>query len=488
MINYWLTYWLASVRTLQYQIVIEAGHPLCVHRGGWLLYSLGFRSGNKSLRCNGNIATKQVTRRWCARFNLSVILNHLRENAPISRAVLAEMTGLNKTTVSSLVSELIERQFVHEIGLESTHSGRSAGRLGMLLTLNPAAGCIVSAEIGVDFISVICTNFAPEVIWQHEETIDPEKGQGEIIQRTLALLNLAVAAGMKYCHTLLGIAVGVPGLVDLKSGTLLFAPNLKWRDTPLHDLLQDSFDAPLVVANEASMAALGEHYFGAARGYDEVLYISAGVGLGGGIVNHGRVYNGVSGFGGEFGHMTMVSGGELCNCGNRGCWETLVSQRALYRYVQEEIQQGYSSLLPHARRRVSKPPDCRYDRQCSRGRGCCGFARFEPSGGLSGHRDCLPGQRPQSRAGCLWRHPFPRPANTCCASSMEEMERRALRLEPRGNSRGPGSPRDPVPALWVAWPLSIRVYWLSRSAWVRQPIGSIPRWLITHPLVCNKRR
>ncbi len=278
--------------------------------------------------------------------NLSVILNHLRENAPLSRAFLAEMTGLNKTTVSSLVSELIKRQFVHEIGLESTHLGRSAGRLGMLLTLNPAAGCIVSAEIGVDFISVICTNFAPEVIWQQEETIEPEKGQDEIINRTLALLNLAVSTGLKQCNALLGIAIGVPGLVDLKSGTLLFAPNLKWRDTPLHDLLQHYFDAPLVVANEASLASLGEHYFGAARGYEEVLYISAGVGLGGGIVNHGRVYNGVSGFGGEFGHMTMDPQGELCNCGNRGCWETQVSQRALYRYVKEAIQQGFPSLLP----------------------------------------------------------------------------------------------------------------------------------------------
>lgn len=278
--------------------------------------------------------------------NLSVILNHLRENAPLSRASLAEMTGLNKTTVSSLVSELIERQFVHEIGLESARLGRSAGRLGMLLTLNPAAGCIVSAEIGVDFISVICTNFAPEVIWQQEESIEPEKGQDEIIAHTLALLNLAVSAGLKQCNALLGIAIGVPGLVDLKSGTLLFAPNLKWRDIPLHDLLQRYFDAPVVIANEASLASLGEHYFGAARGYEEVLYISAGVGLGGGIVNHGRVYNGVSGFGGEFGHMTMDPQGELCNCGNRGCWETQVSQRALYRYVKEAIQQGSPSLLP----------------------------------------------------------------------------------------------------------------------------------------------
>ena len=278
--------------------------------------------------------------------NLSVILNYLRENAPVSRAVLAEMTGLNKTTVSSLVTELIEHHFVREIGLENARTGRSAGRLGMLLMLNPAAGCIVSAEIGVDFISVICTNFAPAMIWQQVECIEPDKGQDEIIQRTLALLNLAVAAGMKSCNTLLGIAIGVPGLVDMKSGTLLFAPNLKWRDTPLHDLLSDHFDAPLVVANEASMAALGEHYFGAARGHNEVLYISVGVGLGGGIVNHGRVYNGVSGFGGEFGHMTMDPDGELCNCGNRGCWETLVSQRALFRYVTEEIQHGYSSLLP----------------------------------------------------------------------------------------------------------------------------------------------
>jgi predicted ArsR family transcriptional regulator len=88
--------------------------------------------------------------------NLSAIMHHLREHAPMSRAALAEMTGLNKTTVSSLVSELIEHQFVRELGLTLAGSGRPA----TLLELNPAAGYIVSAEIGVDFISAICTNFA----------------------------------------------------------------------------------------------------------------------------------------------------------------------------------------------------------------------------------------------------------------------------------------------------------------------------------------
>lgn len=277
--------------------------------------------------------------------NLSVIMHHLRENAPISRAALAETTGLNKTTVSSLVRELIERQFVREVGFESSGSRRGAGRLAVLLTLDPGAGFIVSAEIGVDFLSVICTNFAPEVIWRHKETITPDMGQHVILDRVLALLRQAVAFGREACHNMLGIAVGVPGLVDQANGTLLFAPNLGWQDVPVGKILSEALDAYVLVDNEANLAALGEHYFGAAQGYDEVLSISAGVGLGGGIVHNGRIYSGVAGFGGEFGHMTMDPQGDLCNCGNHGCWETQVSQRALFRYVRTAIESGYVSML-----------------------------------------------------------------------------------------------------------------------------------------------
>jgi glucokinase-like ROK family protein len=274
--------------------------------------------------------------------NLSVIMHHLREHAPISRAALAEMTGLNKTTVSSLVSELIEHQFVRERGLTVAGSGRPA----TLLELNPAAGYIVSAEIGVDFISAICTNFAVEVIWRHKENTRRVMGQAAMIDRTLTLLRHAVEAGRAArCNTLLGLAVGVPGLVDQASGNLLFAPNMGWRDIPLKTILGEAFDAPVFVNNEANLAALGEAYFGAARGHDEVLYISAGVGLGGGIVRSGQLCNGAAGFAGEFGHMTMDPNGELCNCGNRGCWETQVSQSAAFRAVRLAISQGRHSLL-----------------------------------------------------------------------------------------------------------------------------------------------
>lgn len=278
--------------------------------------------------------------------NLSVILHHLRENAPISRAGLAEITGLNKTTVSSLVRELIEANFVHEVGLQAPGSGHSAGRHAVMLTLDPHAGHIVSCDIGVDFISVICTDFAPNIFWRQTEHIQPEIGQRAIIDRALALLLKGIEEGRKTSETLLGVAVGVPGLVDQASGTLLFAPNLRWKDVPLRSILQSAINAPVFVDNEASLAALGEHYFGAAQNHKEVVYISAAsVGLGGGIVHNGLLFSGVTGFGGEFGHMTMDPDGELCNCGNRGCWETQVSQRALFKHIKSSLAQGQASLL-----------------------------------------------------------------------------------------------------------------------------------------------
>jgi len=273
--------------------------------------------------------------------NLSVIMNNLRTNAPISRASLAETTGLNKTTVSSLVNELIARQFVQEIGLASPRSGRPAA----LLKLNPTAGFIVSCEIGTYYILVICTDFSPKVIWRHQEPFDLELGQHAIIERMLAILNQAIEAGCSACGTLLGITIGIPGLVDQASGELLFAPNLGWKDLPIRAILQKSFKVPLFVDNEANIAALGEHYFGAAEGYDEVLYISAGVGLGGGIVHDGHMFSGVTGVGAEFGHMTLDPDGEICKCGNQGCWETQVSQQALFRHIWRRIDQGEVSKL-----------------------------------------------------------------------------------------------------------------------------------------------
>jgi glucokinase-like ROK family protein len=269
-------------------------------------------------------------------------MHSLHKLAPISRAALAETTGLNKTTVSSLIQELLALQFVREVGLESAGTGRPA----ILLELNPTAGYMVSAEIGVDFISVMGTNFAIKPVWQHKENTKPELGQQAILNRSLTLLRQAVKAGSDLGQPLLGLAVGVPGLVDQRDGIILFAPNLRWQNVPLRDTLCQTFDTRIFINNEANLATLGEHYFGAAQGYHEVLYVSAGVGLGGGVIHNGQLFNGGTGLAGEFGHITMDPDGELCNCGNRGCWETQASQSALFRYIQQAIsQEELASIL-----------------------------------------------------------------------------------------------------------------------------------------------
>jgi glucokinase-like ROK family protein len=274
--------------------------------------------------------------------NLSGLMHHLYENAPVSRADLAKLTGLNKTTVSSLINELIKNQFVSEIGAGVP---TKIGRRSVLLDINPARGCIVSGEIGVDFISVICTDFAAEIFWKQKIEILDSTKKDEIVKSAIELVQTAVNYGAQHQFPLLGIALGVPGLIDWKSGTVLFAPNLGWANVPLGEIFRQTFQTRITVENEATLAALGEQYFGAAEGYNEVLYVSAGVGLGGGMVISGKPYNGSSGFAGEFGHMTMKAQGELCKCGNRGCWETQVSQAALFRYIEQSIESGSGTVL-----------------------------------------------------------------------------------------------------------------------------------------------
>jgi glucokinase-like ROK family protein len=288
------------------------------------------------------ISTGLVDHSKMREMNLALILAYLREHGTLSRSDLARRTGLTKATVSSLVKELIERKFVREIGLASP----AIGRPSMTLELNPQAGCIVGAEIGVDFISVVLANFCAEILYRKtHSTADLQGDQETILARAVALLQETIDQAQTLDLDLLGIGVGVPGLVDAASGMLLFAPNLRWTDVALRALLEREFPYPVYVENEANMAALGESYFGAGRDAGSVLYVSAGVGMGGGIVLNKQLLQGSSGFAGEIGHMTIDPHGKRCNCGNTGCWETLVSQSAVFEQIQSAAAAGQDTVL-----------------------------------------------------------------------------------------------------------------------------------------------
>ncbi len=274
--------------------------------------------------------------------NLALILSSLREHQRLSRSQLSQITGLTKATVSSLIKELMDRKFVREIGL----SNSPVGRPSIELELDPEAGYIIGAEIGVDFVSVILTNFSAEIQWRAQEDTTALKGERTaVLDCMVELIRRAAAQAEQRGMELLGLGLGVPGLVDVNSGRLLFAPNLGWKDVPLRAILEEQFHFLVHVDNEANLAALGESYFGAGRDSNFVLFVSSGVGLGGGIVYHQEILQGANGLAGEIGHMTMDPDGLTCNCGNQGCWETLVSQGAVFRRVAEMAAGGRETVL-----------------------------------------------------------------------------------------------------------------------------------------------
>jgi glucokinase-like ROK family protein len=268
------------------------------------------------------------------RINKSIVLNTIRLRAPISRAEIANLTGLNRSTISNIVSSLIEEGLVWENELQDSKGGRPA----ISLSLRPDGGAVIGVEIGVDFISVLLTDFVAKTLWQERIMTSPEKSQIEIIHQAEKLIDQAMAIAGEQRLTTLGIGVGLPGLVDVPQGVLIFAPNLKWRDVPLRLMWNQRFHLPIYVENEANLAALGEYYFGVASGVENIVYLSSGIGLGGGILIDGKLFRGGRGFAGEIGHIQRTTQGEQCGCGRIGCWETQVGPRAVLQRVKQALQ------------------------------------------------------------------------------------------------------------------------------------------------------
>jgi glucokinase len=136
-------------------------------------------------------------------------------------------------------------------------------------------------------------------------------------------------------HQVAAVGVGAAGFVDAARTTVLFAPNLAWRDTPLRDEIAARIDLPVVVENDANAAAWGEYRFGAGEQHPHVLVLTIGTGIGAGLILDGNLYRGGFGIAGEPGHVRVVPGGRQCGCGNLGCWEQYCSGTALVRAAQE---------------------------------------------------------------------------------------------------------------------------------------------------------
>lgn len=276
--------------------------------------------------------------------NLSLVLRLIHTQAPISRAQLAAITGLNKSTVSSLVDELLERKLIHETGSNTGGAGRPA----TLLEVNPQAGYIVGVELGVDFVSVAVTDFLGNIVWRRREDADPSEDQDKMINQTLRIVKEAMAAGKRKNYHFLGLGLATPGTVDLNKGVLIFAPNLHWRNVPFVKIFSEQTKLRVFVENDANAAAIAEHLFGAARQCQDFIFVFAGVGIGGGLFLNGKLYRGNNGYAGEIGHSPIMAepSQNVCHCGNRGCWETYANQYSIIQRMQARLEVKRSSIIP----------------------------------------------------------------------------------------------------------------------------------------------
>ncbi len=266
------------------------------------------------------------------RYNLSLVMRLIADNGPRSRATLALETGLNKSTVSSLVAELIDLGLLRDAPQDEPPG--TVGRPPQSVELHPAGPFVLGLEINVDYLAVWATDLAGTVAHRSFVANDNRSGKPEEAIGHLARLAMqALALPFAESRTPMSATVAVPGLVDA-SGSLAVAPNLGWTDVPVAALLTEALEHPpfdIRVENEANLGAVAELDEGAGRGLRDFVYISGEVGIGAGVVLRGELFRGASGFAGEFGHLTIDPYGPPCGCGGRGCLERLAGQDALLR-------------------------------------------------------------------------------------------------------------------------------------------------------------
>ena len=270
--------------------------------------------------------------------NKSIVLNIIRKKGNISRAEIAHITGLNKSTVSFLVDELINEGFVKEEGPGESKGGRKP----IILSINERAGCIIGIDLDVNYILIVLTDLMANVIWEKKIDIKIGENQQTIIERLIELIDEAISNAPETIRGILGIGIGVPGIVDYKKGSILLAPNLKWENVPLKQIIEDKFKIKVHIDNEANVGAIGEKWFGAGIKYNNLVYVSAGIGIGTGIIINGELYRGTVGLAGEMGHMTIDIHDHQCRCGNTGCWENYASEKALLEYINTQLLMGKS--------------------------------------------------------------------------------------------------------------------------------------------------
>ncbi len=290
---------------------------------------------------------KKATRQHTKEHNRNLVLKTIFDHESISRAEIARITSLTRTTVSEIVADLLEEDLVSEIGVGASLGGKSP----VLLSLVEDSRYLIGLDLARNQFRGAIVNLRGKIRELVTLPVNGKNGDEALVMVYEILDRLMQSPWLP----LIGIGIGTPGLVNITEGVVMNAVNLDWKDLPLARLVEDRYYLPVSILNDSQAAAMGEYTYGRGHSSDSnLIVINARHGIGSGIIINSRLFQGDGGCAGEIGHVVVVpEGGQLCRCGNHGCLETVASTQALIKRVQSLEAQSGSTQFPKSSQEIT---------------------------------------------------------------------------------------------------------------------------------------
>src|SRR5919197_996389 len=253
------------------------------------------------------------------------VIDALRRSGTATRSELARSTGLSRTTIATLLTDLQARGLVVESeDGEGRPGGR--GRPPALLRLDPSAGAAVGVDFGHTHVRVAVADLSSTLLAERSAPIEVDTDADRALELATELVDRVLEDAGVVRERVVGAGMGVPGPFDrrrqvINSSTIL--PGWVGRDPAAE--LESRIGFHVEVDNDANLCALGEHRFGAGRGMSDAVYVKLATGIGSGLILRGALHRGATGIAGELGHVQVQPDGVVCNCGGRGCLQTVAS-------------------------------------------------------------------------------------------------------------------------------------------------------------------
>lgn len=263
--------------------------------------------------------------------NRNLILNIIRQNGPLSRTQLTEVSGLSVGAVSQIITDLIENHWILEVG-EGDYTG---GRRQVLLHLNPSAGYAIGLKLMENRIVCTVIDFEGRTVHYQQHAFPGSDSTPEAAVRELANIIGLTLNEIGLAHSqIFGVGIGLAGVVYSHSGMIRYSPFFGWRNVPLAALLSEQIGLPVYVENDVNTLTLSEHLFGAGRHQNHFIVVTVGRGIGMGIVINGQIYRGGNGGAGEIGHIVLDLPHARRYGSEAGSLESLSADLAVIQYAR----------------------------------------------------------------------------------------------------------------------------------------------------------